>query len=151
MRYLYKVLKTVLMLLVVFSLGYGLSHSVWAADQSGMNAGQRVIDNLGSVQQGAELPSETSPVEVVSLVIQGALGLVAVIFFIMIISAGFSWMTAGGNEESVKQAKKNIGNAVIGLVVILFAYAITYFVFNMILNQGATEAGSTSFLLRYLV
>jgi hypothetical protein len=55
----------------------------------------------------------------------------------MIIIAGFRWMTAGGKEETVTNAKKNISNAVIGLVVILFSYAVTYFVFNILLSSGS--------------
>lgn len=55
----------------------------------------------------------------------GFLGLVAVIF---ILYGGFTWMTAGGNEEKVSSAKKIISAAVIGLVVILLAWAIVTFV-----------------------
>lgn len=82
------------------------------------------------------LPTQSDPVNVVALVIQGALGIVAAIFFIMIIIAGFRWMTAGGNEETVSNSKKNISNAIIGLIVILFSYAVTYFVFNILLSSS---------------
>lgn len=52
------------------------------------------------------------------------LGLVAVI---LILWGGFKWMTAGGNDEQVGEAKKIIIAAVIGLAIIMSAYAITQF------------------------
>lgn len=95
-----------------------------------------ILENLLLAGGQSDLPLYDSPVAVVSLVIKAALGLVAIIFFIMIVVAGFRWMTAGGNEETVSKSKKNIGNAVIGLVVILFSYMITSFVFNILLENN---------------
>ena len=43
-------------------------------------------------------------------------------------------MTSGSNEETISKAKKMIGNATIGLVIIIMAYAITMFVFDVLLN-----------------
>jgi hypothetical protein len=54
-------------------------------------------------------------------------------------------MTAGGNEEQVAKAKKNISNAVIGLVIILSAYAVTWFIFTYLpMSAGTGGGGSTS-------
>ncbi|MEK7538198.1 MAG: hypothetical protein AAB619_04480, partial [Patescibacteria group bacterium] len=46
----------------------------------------------------------------------------------MIIYGGFTWLTAAGNEENVEKAKRIISAAVIGLIVILLAWAIVIFV-----------------------
>jgi len=51
-----------------------------------------------------------------------------VIFLILAIYGGFKWMTAAGNEESVEKAKKTITNAILGLVIVLAAYAIVKFI-----------------------
>ncbi len=67
---------------------------------------------------------------VVATIIQAALSLLALIFLVLIIMAGFKWMNAGGNEEEVKKAQTSFKNAIIGLVIVLAAYTITYFVFN---------------------
>lgn len=67
---------------------------------------------------------ESTVVNVVQWVL-GFLGLVAVI---MILIGGFQWMTAGGNEEKIASAKKIISAAVIGLIVVLLAWAIVIFV-----------------------
>ena len=48
-----------------------------------------------------------------------------VIFLGLMIYAGYLWMLARGNEQEVERAKNIIIAAVIGLVVVLSAYAIT--------------------------
>lgn len=52
-------------------------------------------------------------------------GIIAVI---VIIIAAFTLVTNGGEPEAVKKARNSILYAVIGLVVILSAFAITWFV-----------------------
>lgn len=92
-----------------------------------------ITGNLGEAR--GELPRYEDPVPIVKLVIQGLLSIIAIIFFILIIIAGFRWMTAGGNEETVTNAKKNISNAVIGLLIVMFSYGVTRLVFDVILGK----------------
>lgn len=68
-------------------------------------------------------------------VILGFLGLIAVV---LILIGGFMWMTAGGNEDRVKKGRQFIINGIIGLVIILAAYAIASFVITNL--QTATGA-----------
>lgn len=67
-------------------------------------------------------------------IIQWVLGLLGLIAVVMILIGGFQWMTAGGNEEKVAGAKKIISAAVIGLIVVLLAWAIVIFVVNTTSN-----------------
>ncbi len=53
------------------------------------------------------------------------------IFLILIIYAGINWMTAQGNTSYVEKAKNIIVKAIVGLVICLSAYAITYFAMNI--------------------
>ncbi len=62
------------------------------------------------------------------------LGLLAVTF---IIYGGFVWLTAAGNEEKIEKAKKIIGSAVVGLIIILMAWAIVIFVAGTTKNVTA--------------
>lgn len=55
------------------------------------------------------------------------LSLVGVVFLILMVYGGVTWMTASGNDKQVEKAKNTITYAVIGLVIILSAYAITAF------------------------
>ncbi|MEK7538199.1 MAG: hypothetical protein AAB619_04485 [Patescibacteria group bacterium] len=57
-----------------------------------------------------------------------ALGLLALVAVVMIIVGGFTWLTASGNEEKVDKAKKIISAAVIGLIIVLLAWAVVIFV-----------------------
>jgi len=56
------------------------------------------------------------------------LSFLGVVFIVLIIYGGFMWMTAQGNETQVEKAKKIIVNSVVGVVIVMLAYAITYFV-----------------------
>ena len=76
---------------------------------------------------------------IIARIIYVGLGILGTILLVIIIYAGFLWMTAGGNEERVAQAKQWIKNAVIGLAIILSSYAITYFVISRLV--GATTEG----------
>jgi hypothetical protein len=74
--------------------------------------------------------SSSSVADIMRLVIQTFLSLLSIIFIVLILYAGFNWMTAAGDEKKVEDAKGTITKAVIGLVIIIAAFAITYFVFN---------------------
>jgi len=75
-----------------------------------------------STKEGTDLPT------IIGQIIGGFLGILGSIFVILVIYAGYLWMTAGGNEEQVGKAKKLLTNAVIGLIVIMLAFAITNFI-----------------------
>lgn len=53
------------------------------------------------------------------------LNFVGVIFLILMIYGGFMWMTAAGNDEQIGKAQKIIASAIIGLIIVASAYAIT--------------------------
>ena len=67
-------------------------------------------------------------------IINVLLGFLATIAIVIVLLGGFKWMTAGGNEDKVGEAKKLLGAGVIGLVIILAAYAITVFVIEQLYN-----------------
>ena len=51
-----------------------------------------------------------------------------VLFMILMIYGGYIWMFARGNDQEVEKAKNILIAALAGLVVIVMAYAISYFV-----------------------
>ena len=65
---------------------------------------------------------------IVGVGLNAALSLVGLIFLILMVYAGYLWMTARGEEEMIKKAQKIIISSLIGLVIVLGAYAITVFV-----------------------
>jgi hypothetical protein len=61
------------------------------------------------------------------------LGLLGIIFLVLILYAGYLWMTAGGDEQKVTKAKELIWRAVIGLIIILSASTISFFIYEKIM------------------
>jgi hypothetical protein len=60
------------------------------------------------------------------------LSFVGILFLVLMIYAGFLWMLAGGNDQQVQKAKSLIGAAVIGLIIVLAAYAFTTLLGDML-------------------
>lgn len=61
-------------------------------------------------------------------IIQIFLSLLGVIFLVLMLYGGYLWMTDRGSEKSIEKAKNLIQAAIIGLIIVLASYAITYFV-----------------------
>lgn len=57
-------------------------------------------------------------------IINAALVLAAVVAVILIMYAGYQFVTSNGDKEKVDGARKRITYAIIGLIVIIFAFAI---------------------------
>lgn len=79
--------------------------------------------------------SKTDPADIVSLVIKGVLSILGVIFLILMIYAGYLWMTAAGDQEKVSKSKNLIRAAIIGLCIVIGAYVISYFVLGIVKNM----------------
>lgn len=88
--------------------------------------------------QSGYASSDKNLVEIVGNVVKIVLTLLGVVVLVIIIYAGFLWMTAGGNEDQVKKSKQWLINAVIGLALILAAYAISSFVVTNLSSATTT-------------
>ena len=75
----------------------------------------------------------------VALVIAYSLSLLGIIFLVLIVYAGFLWMTAGGEEEKITKALKIIKNAIIGLLITLSAFAIEICVFRVLVRSTTND------------
>jgi hypothetical protein len=82
----------------------------------------------------------TSVAGITGAIITVVLGLLGIVFVGLLIYAGIQWMTAEGNEEKVEHSKNTISRAIIGLLIVIAAYSITFFVFNAI--NKASGSGS---------
>ena len=114
-----KLLVTTLALVGILVMPYFVFASSAALD--------KLVD-IGS-DAGFEGADETSFAKIIGGVVSTALGFLGVIFVILIIYAGYNWMTAAGEEEKVRKAQDTIKRAVIGLIITTSAYAIWNFVF----------------------
>lgn len=71
---------------------------------------------------------ETNVFTFTGKVINMGLSLLAILFLGVMLYAGIRWMTARGNEEYSTKAKTALEAGIIGLIIVLSAYAITTFV-----------------------
>ena len=82
--------------------------------------------------------SDTDPRERVGQIIGIVLSFIGVIFLVLMIYAGILWMTAAGNDQQVNKAKNLLINAIIGLIIVFAAYAITAYVGDLLTNTSGT-------------
>ncbi|MBT4349636.1 hypothetical protein HOD19_02540 [bacterium] len=99
-------------------------------------------DGLDAAAAQAGLNTDRSVIDMIAIVINAILSLLAMIFIVLIILGGFRWMTSAGNATKVDSAKQTISNAVIGLVIVVAAYAIATFVLGAVV--GSTSGGGVT-------
>jgi len=131
-------------ILIVFSLFLLSSVLTLGNFVSAQGGSQEALDQLKAAggASGANIAGSgpMDPRLIVAIIIRSALSLVGIVFLVLTLYAGWLWMTAGGEEEKISKAKKLLSNGVIGLAIILSAYAISYFIFRSLL--GATTGGN---------
>ena len=111
---------TVLILLPGISFAAGLGDASTNLGAAGSKAG--VTENDQSLSA------------IIGIGINTALAFVGLIFMVLMIYAGYLWMTARGEEEPVKKAQKIITACIIGLVLVVSAYTITNLVVSRFNN-----------------
>lgn len=118
--------------------------ALWAAGPTLLQAqiinNETASDFAGQVGQHAGFSTTTNLGYIIASLISGFLALIALIFIVLMVLSGFRWMTSAGNEETIKKSQDTIKNSLIGLVIVLAAWAITYFVFTQ-LPFGAPAIG----------
>lgn len=101
---------------------------------NGLKSAQEGLNTTATESFGGKVTSGPSISQTIGQVIGYILSFVGVIFLVLIIYAGFTWMLARGNEAEVKKAKDLMYDAIIGLIIIMSAYAITAFVGGQLAN-----------------
>lgn len=91
-------------------------------------------DNVNSIAINTGYSTNESLEDIIGNAIRVVLSVLGVVFLLLMVLAGQNWMRAGGNEEKVQKAKKQIKSLVIGLIIILAAYAISFWVSGILAN-----------------
>jgi uncharacterized membrane protein len=73
-----------------------------------------------------------SPEEWAGILINAFLSVLGVVFLILALYGGFIWMKAKGNEKEVERAKDVLTNAIIGIIIVFVAYAISRFLIGVL-------------------
>jgi hypothetical protein len=127
--------KLILILLVIGSLC--LFSTAFAADKYGLDtaAGQLKTQKIAG---GSDIPT------IIGGVVGVGLSLLGVAFFLLLLYAGFLWMTAMGDKGKIDKAKDILEAAIVGLLIVIAAYAIATFIFSNIAGGGTTTPTSTT-------
>ena len=92
-----------------------------------------ILDGITKTVGGTDLQTnKTNLPTFIGSLVQIFLGFLGIIAVILIIYAGYMWLTAGGDSAKVQKAKDYIKNTIIGIVIILISYIITSFVIDQI-------------------
>lgn len=89
--------------------------------------------NISSGQNSA------TPEKIISLIINTILSILGIVFMSLMIYGGYTWMTAMGDQSKAGKAKDLITAAVIGVILVVAAYAISYFVTSALVSQYITD------------
>lgn len=120
------------------SLALSLSTSAFASTLATLPVHAQVeVDNSGLESISGTAGFDTSGggdalYDTVGSLIKFGLSLLGIICLFLVLYAGFLWMTAGGDDKKVGEAKSIMKNAIAGLIIILSAYAISSFIFEQI-------------------
>jgi hypothetical protein len=119
--------KIAFCLLAMALLGLPLLQAMaWSPQDIEFDPGENILRNTGLGEQ--------TPIDVITSVINWALGLLGLFALLLLIYGGFIWMWARGEEQEIEKAQNIIKGAAIGLVIILASYGIASYVFNNLVN-----------------
>ncbi|MFH0891785.1 MAG: hypothetical protein V1867_03325 [Candidatus Falkowbacteria bacterium] len=118
-----------------------MAGSLWDSQQ-GMGA---TSDEIGAAF-GQTSGTPTDIWTTVALIVKVFLGFLGIIFFGLMLWAGFKWMGSRGNESTINEAKSQMGAAVIGLIIILMSYAIASFVSRCFFDISTGNGSSGSWM-----
>lgn len=99
-----------------------------------------ITDELAPVKNIYDPVADVNPGTLqtsIAKAIRAFLAFLGIIFLILIIYGGFTWMTSRGDQSQIEKARKTLGAAIIGVAIIAASYAITYFVFDVLFYSGS--------------
>lgn len=105
--------------------------AVLAQTLNPFSTAQNLAENVGS---SAGIASKTPLPLIIGRIVNVVLGFLGVVFLVLLLYAGFLWMTAQGDEKTVEKAKGIIKQAIVGLIVIVAGFAISNFVLGSLVN-----------------
>jgi hypothetical protein len=123
--------KVIMIIVATFVMGAVLMPSIAAG---------AATDTFGIAYASQTGLGDSDVRDTISSIINVGLGLLGIVAVVIVLWGGFRWMTAGGNDEKVGEARKIIFSGVIGLAIVLSAYAIAKFVLEQLYVATTGEA-----------
>lgn len=110
-----------------------LLHTTSALAQAG--GGSLPLDQPGEV---GKLPGFQSVTAVIRTVFNLVIIIAGTIFVILLLVGGIQYLTAAGNEEATGKAKRLIVDSIVGLIIVLAAWAIGTFIIGRLGLRSTT-------------
>lgn len=111
------------------------AHAAIDSETTGLNTTARGA--FGAESVGGE---NTLSFFVGNNIIKPVFGIVGLMFFVLMVYGGVTWMTASGDPKRVDKAKAILTTAVIGVVIVTASYVLTNALFNAILKGNIEGA-----------
>lgn len=91
---------------------------------------------LGEVGKKVGAGQEQNLPALIGKLINVFLSVLGIVFVVMVVYAGYLWMTDAGEGAKVKKAKGLLGTAIIGIIITIAAYAISNFVITQLVTAA---------------
>ena len=87
------------------------------------------LPSAGTTPEAAQLRIQA----VVGNVIQAFIATFGIVFLCLLVYGGYKWLMAAGREDQVTKSKNIIQSSVIGLIIVLIAYLIAFYLVDVVL------------------
>ena len=114
--------------------GFVLSSNISLAQR----APDATLPDPGTIPINTGVYQAPSLIETVSIIIRWILGFIGIVIFVIFLFAGFEYATAGGDEKKAENAQKRIVNAIIGLIIVFFAFVLSNAVLGFVFPPDDT-------------
>jgi hypothetical protein len=92
-------------------------------------AAETTIGNFTGIGPYGNPPGPLSAIQSFMGIISSIIGLLTILgglwFLFQIILGGLRWISSGGDKQANQEAQKRITNALMGIIIVIFAYAFT--------------------------
>jgi hypothetical protein len=112
-------------------------------DPNKCTTGESILEGAAtsSVRAGFDVASTYTLSEAIGAIIQTALLIIGTLFMTLVVYAGYLWLTAQGDSQQVTKAREIITAAVIGIVITMSAYSISYFILYQASRASQYDTG----------
>jgi len=102
------------------------------------------LNDWGYSRLEGEIALGDEPLEdTIGGIVNIALSFLGILTTLIILFGGFKWMTSYGSSDKVDEAKKLIKSGVIGLIIIVTAYALSRFVLYSLYKYTVSKPPAT--------
>jgi hypothetical protein len=138
---MHKILKILLVLILTLSFVMG---NFALANKANL---KDAFKNAEIVGTAAGYNANMEIYKIIALIINVVLSFLGIVFLALIIYGGFLWMTDRGNSDQIEKAKKLLTAAVIGIIIVVSAYAISWFVLKKLTDAALQPLGAPTHIL----